>query len=491
MIAAWISYALVISAALGFAALAAEQLCRMRRHATRWVWVAAMLGPLLMPLVGSVLHPTSAQRSQRVEGATYRVVAESISVPSLDIVRPARELSASVDLDRILLIAWGSASALLILTLATSSWHLRRSIARWTRIAGVDVAVTDSFGPAVFGVVRPGIIVPSWFAALDVETQRTALAHEQAHRTAHDSRLLAGALLLLVLMPWNLPMWWQWRRLRLAMEVDCDARVLRAGHRASTYGAALLRVAGQRSDTPLFAPAMNDSASALEQRLRLLFPTYSVRWTAAAWALPACVVGCTIAMAQVSPLAEQLARPEVRVAAGAGLPWRVDRSLGYALIEAIQDGDLADASALIERGADINRCVLGDGTPLIVAARAGEERLVKLLLELGADVNLGCTGDGNPLIMTALGGRMVIARALVERGADVNGFVLGDETPLINAARVGRLELVQYLIERGADMNLAVPSGNWPGETRSALSEARKWRRTAVVEYLQARGATL
>ena len=32
-----------------------------------------------------------------------------------------------------------------------------------------------------------------------------------------------------VLMPWNLPLWWQWRRLRFAIEVDCDARVLASG----------------------------------------------------------------------------------------------------------------------------------------------------------------------------------------------------------------------------------------------------------------------
>jgi hypothetical protein len=32
-------------------------------------------------------------------------------------------------------------------------------------------------------------------------------------------------------------LWWQLRRLRHAIEVDCDARVLMAGHNMTTYGA--------------------------------------------------------------------------------------------------------------------------------------------------------------------------------------------------------------------------------------------------------------
>ena len=79
---------------------------------------------------------------------------------------------------------------------------------------------------------------------------------------------------------------------------------------------------------------------------------------------------------------------------------------------------------------------------------------------------------------------------LIDRGADVNGIVMGDETPLINAARRGQLDVVKYLVERGADVSLAVPASSFPqAEIRSPLSEARKYRRTAVVEYLQSLGA--
>jgi hypothetical protein len=46
--------------------------------------------------------------------------------------------------------------------------------------------------------------------------------------------VLGVALLVAVLVPWNLPVWRQLRRLRLAMEVDCDARVLRGGQSCMT-----------------------------------------------------------------------------------------------------------------------------------------------------------------------------------------------------------------------------------------------------------------
>ena len=57
--------------------------------------------------------------------------------------------------------------------------------------------------------------------------------------------------------------------------------------------------------------------------------------------------------------------------------------------------------ALLDRGAQVNAVVDGDGSPLICAAREGHLDIVRLLLEHGADVNLAGPGDGNPLIMAA------------------------------------------------------------------------------------------
>ena len=107
--------------------------------------------------------------------------------------------------------------------------------------------------------------------------------------------------------------------------------------------------------------------------------------------------------------------------------------------------------------------------------------LVNLLLERGAQVDISVRGDGSPLIAASSSGNLEIVTTLVERGADVNGFVLGDETPLINAARAGRLDVVRYLVANGADVNLAVPAEGTVlrAEIRSPLGEALKHEHSA------------
>ena len=44
---------------------------------------------------------------------------------------------------------------------------LHRNKTRWTteRVAGVEVLMSDSVGPAVVGLLRPRIVVPRWVAA--------------------------------------------------------------------------------------------------------------------------------------------------------------------------------------------------------------------------------------------------------------------------------------------------------------------------------------
>ena len=86
--------------------------------------------------------------------------------------------------------------------------------------------MSDDIGPAVIGFWRPEIVVPKWLLCADQHVMRLALAHESEHVRARDPLLLLAGTVAIVLLPWNLPLWWQWRRLRLSIEVDCDARVL-------------------------------------------------------------------------------------------------------------------------------------------------------------------------------------------------------------------------------------------------------------------------
>jgi beta-lactamase regulating signal transducer with metallopeptidase domain len=119
----------------------------------------------------------------------------------------------------------------MLLALLASGIQLAVRKRRWRRetVAGIPVYLTADVGPAVVGLLRPSIALPTWVANASSQHQTSVLAHEQSHLDARDPQLFTFALALLVFMPWNLPLWWQLRRLRYAIEIDCDARVLRAG----------------------------------------------------------------------------------------------------------------------------------------------------------------------------------------------------------------------------------------------------------------------
>src|SRR6266487_6960503 len=67
----------------------------------------------------------------------------------------------------------------------------------------------------------------------------------------------------LVLMPWNPALWWQVRRLRLAVEIDCDGRVLARGGTPPEYFELLLQVGRRRARFALAVPALGEPASFL------------------------------------------------------------------------------------------------------------------------------------------------------------------------------------------------------------------------------------
>jgi hypothetical protein len=94
--------------------------------------------------------------------------------------------------------------------------------------------------------------------------------HEQEHIRARDPLLLAVGCLVVALIPWNPLAWWMLLRLRLAVELDCDTRVLRGGVRPQTYGSLLIDMAGRGPGLSLGVPALAGSPSTLERRLRAM-----------------------------------------------------------------------------------------------------------------------------------------------------------------------------------------------------------------------------
>jgi beta-lactamase regulating signal transducer with metallopeptidase domain len=168
------------------------------------------------------------------------------------------------------LLIWGLVNAMRVSYLVALSRDAVRDRRTPPMVDGVSVVVTNQLGPATVGLLRSRVLVPRWVLALPEQQRQYVLRHEDEHRRAHDAALLFLASLPIVLMPWNPALWWQVRRLCLAVELDCDNRVVRALGDARAYGELLLRVAQAGSRGPRLQPAFLGGMGSLERRLTAL-----------------------------------------------------------------------------------------------------------------------------------------------------------------------------------------------------------------------------
>lgn len=304
----WMIYVIVVTLVLSIAALSAERALRLRRAATRWVWVGAILGALVIPtVIASLSFQVPNIRTTNVRPPKVIALRDMTSLPLDAVITPLPALAsgehAGADLDTKLERAWLLASGAIMLLLAASAAQLFWRKRRWIRakVAGTFVYTAPGVGPAVVGLLRPHIVVPTWVLKASPSGQALVIAHEQAHLTARDPLLLTTAICMVVLMPWNLPLWWALRRLRHAMEIDCDARVLGAGHDAEGYAKTLIDVGERQSSYLGTVAAMSESSSRLEQRLRIMLRKPTGWWRTTA-ALLGGVSVCLLAVAaQVTP----------------------------------------------------------------------------------------------------------------------------------------------------------------------------------------------
>lgn len=299
----WITYTFAVSLLLGVAAFAAERVARTWRWPTRWIWATTMSACLLLPLLTFTL--ASAPRLADPVTADQQSAAKTALPISQAATQWVTRSSAPVAfrMEPLLKPAALALSGTMLLALCFSSLSLALRKRRWrrARVLGANVYLAPDAGPAVVGLLRSHIVLPDWLAKAAPRQQALVIAHESSHLQARDPQLLAAALLILVLMPWNLPLWWQLRRLRHAIEVDCDTRVLQSGHDLQEYGAALIEIGARHSG--LFGPiaAMAESRSFLEQRIRIMLKTPG-RWSRSAGIALASVALCVTAVAaQLAP----------------------------------------------------------------------------------------------------------------------------------------------------------------------------------------------
>ena len=233
--------AIPIGILLGFAADTAERALRHLGCPTRFLWLGAMLGTVALPLL---LLP-----AQRMGGVhfSHRFGAPSLSGSALDLgsLLPIELMGPHTQtLERVAGVAWLAATAILSLGLVGVVIRSRRDLRQWglTVVDGVPVHLSERFGPAVIGFRRARIVIPKWVTALPTAERRLVLNHEQDHLRAGDTRTLGVGTFFLLVMPWNVGLWWQLHRFRISVEIDCDRRVLGGGLEKSVYAEFLIRL---------------------------------------------------------------------------------------------------------------------------------------------------------------------------------------------------------------------------------------------------------
>ncbi len=344
MIAAWMAYCIAISLALAVAGGATDRALYLTGRPTRWAWSVALLGTLLLPLAaivrpqafGTSTVPLPAPALRGSSGATSGWTPDAAARASL--VWRGRTWT---ELDGVVGWGWGLASGALLVVLGGAATRLAALRRGWrpALVDGCPVLIADDVGPAVAGLWPPRIVIPSWALELAERQRRLMLAHEEEHVSARDPWLLAAGTAALVLTPWNPAAWWLVRRLRLAVEMDCDARVLARGHSTPDYGELLLQVGQHRAHLPLTAAALGEPQSFLERRIRRMAarrPRW--RWLGATAAFAIAAAGVIAACEAPPPTASEV--PQATVERGG----RVDHS-GVSAADVPQATDLYDPSA--------------------------------------------------------------------------------------------------------------------------------------------------
>ncbi|HUQ79705.1 MAG TPA: M56 family metallopeptidase [Gemmatimonadaceae bacterium] len=261
MIAFWMLWSTWLGVITAGVALVAERAAVSWRWPRRAVWAVACavnaavsIGGITVPWLWhspglGTMAVTDALRAARdTAGAAGDLTSALGTAVGTRTLRDAW-MDRLAPYDYPLLALWIVASAVLLAVVVVGVVRLRRARRAWRgeRVDGVDVLVSERTGPAIVGVRAPGIVVPEWVLGYDAPLRALVVGHEREHVRARDPLLLAVARVVAVLLPWNVALWWSLSRLRLAVEMDCDARVLRALPDKRRYSLLLVAVAQARA----------------------------------------------------------------------------------------------------------------------------------------------------------------------------------------------------------------------------------------------------
>ncbi len=281
---AWITYGVLVGAMLVVPALALDGTAGIVARPRRFVWLGALAAvvalsvwpvrspaPVVLPIAieATSVAPTPAVGIEPPGRLEYALAAlrAAIQIP----LATAAALDGSTA-DRFGRLLWPGATTALLLFGAGLHLSYRRARRRWAsaEIDGTRVRISPAAGPAVFGIWRAEIVLPAWLLGASEAERRLVLQHETEHVRARDPLLLTIGAVVAALAPWNPVAWWMLYRLRIAVEMDCDARILARGVKARDYGALLIEMAGRGAGLPLRAVALAASPSTPERRVKAM-----------------------------------------------------------------------------------------------------------------------------------------------------------------------------------------------------------------------------
>lgn len=255
-------YVIAVGFLLGMAGVLCERLmpASMSR---RWMWCAIIAASVALP--GYYRYHHAFALAGTFEGALIAADPALLGrIRAVDEVIGRAWVFVTVGLGSWALVSAGWVSHVV----RASRVRLRGSAP--AAIDGVPVVITESLGPATVGILRSRVVLPRWVLALPDAQRQYIVRHEDEHRRSHDAALLFLGALAVILLPWNVALWWQVRRLSLAVEMDCDRRVVARLGNAHAYGSLLLKVAEASSRGPRLQPALLGATGMLEQRLSVL-----------------------------------------------------------------------------------------------------------------------------------------------------------------------------------------------------------------------------
>ncbi|MBI1899299.1 MAG: TonB family protein [Acidobacteria bacterium] len=273
-----VSATVINSAVLLGAALLASALLRRRSAAWRHlVWISALIGSVLLPLLSTVASRLEVTRY--VAQAPADVVARTArTYIVVDGSKPMPDLAAALPW------MWAMVAGALLLRWLAAWARVRWIAGRARRLdhpvaevcaaeAGLRRAVPvlisrDISVPAAFGIFRPGVLLPAGAAEWTADRLRIVLLHELAHIARADVLSLALARIAGALYWFHPLVWLAVRRVHAESELAADDLVVRATAEPAGYASHLLEIArGARSSGHLAGALAMARPSQLEGRL--------------------------------------------------------------------------------------------------------------------------------------------------------------------------------------------------------------------------------